>query len=72
LKLDNKELIIIGGLHLVNRDRIYIDNIIDELKKYNVKLLVPAHCTGLYAFSELRNFFGDKCVFGSVGKVFKF
>lgn len=72
LKLNNKELVIIGGLHLANRGRIYIYNIISELKKYDIKLFVPAHCTGLYAFSELKNFFGDKCIFGSVGKILEF
>ncbi|MHB1252846.1 MAG: hypothetical protein ACYCZ1_01620 [Candidatus Humimicrobiaceae bacterium] len=49
-----------------------IDNIINEFKKRNIKLLVPAHCTGIDAFGQLKNSFGNKRVFGSVGKVLEF
>jgi len=72
LKLDNKNLAIVGGLHLSKKDNACIDNIISELKKYNIKLLVPAHCTGFRAFTKLKNSFDNKCVFGSVGKVLEF
>ena len=72
LKLNNKNLAVIGGLHLAKKDNAHIDNIISEFKKHNVKLLVPAHCTGLDAFRQLKNSFDSKCVFGSVGKVLEF
>ena len=72
LKLNNKNLAIIGGLHLSKKDNSHIDNIISEFKKYNIKLLVPMHCTGFNAFGKLMNSFSDNCVIGSVGKTFKF
>jgi 7,8-dihydropterin-6-yl-methyl-4-(beta-D-ribofuranosyl)aminobenzene 5'-phosphate synthase len=72
LKLNNKNLAIIGGLHLSKKDNTCIDNIISELKKYNIKLLVPMHCTGFSAFGKLKNSFDSKCVIGSVGKVLEF
>ena len=72
LKLNNKKLAIIGGLHLSKKDNSHIDNIISEFKKYNIKLLVPMHCTGFNAFGKLMNSFSDNCVIGSVGKTFKF
>lgn len=72
LKLNNKNLAIIGGLHLSKKDNACIDNIISELKKYNIKLLAPMHCTGFSAFGMLKNSFGSKCVIGSVGKVLEF
>ena len=72
LKLNNKNLAIIGGLHLSKKDNACIDNIISELKKYNIKLLVPMHCTGFSAFGKLANSFGNNCVIGSVGKVLEF
>jgi len=72
LKLDGRDLAIIGGLHLAAKDDAYIDNIIREFKKYNIRLLVPAHCSGINAFVSLKNSFGDKCVFGSVRKVVEF
>ena len=67
-----EDLAIIGGLHLAAKDDAYIDNIIREFKKYNIRLLVPAHCSGINAFVRLKNSFGDKCVFGSVRKVVEF
>ena len=72
LKLNDKNLAIIGGLHLSKKDNTFIDNIISELKKYNIKLLVPMHCTGFSAFGKLANSFGNNCVIGSVGKVLEF
>ncbi|MDD5660122.1 MAG: MBL fold metallo-hydrolase [Actinomycetota bacterium] len=72
LKLARKELVIIGGLHLLKFEKHDIDKIIGELKKYNIKMIVPSHCTGIDAFVQLKNNFGDKCLFGSAGKVFKF
>ena len=72
LKLNNKNLAIIGGLHLSKKDNAYIDNIISEFEKHNIKLLVPAHCAGINAFGKLKNSFDSKCVFGSVGKVLEF
>ena len=72
LKLNDKNLAIIGGLHLSKKDNAYIDNIISEFEKHNIKLLLPAHCTGINAFVALKNSFDSKCVFGSVGKVLEF
>jgi len=72
LNLVDKEILIIGGLHLSKTDKQNIDNIISELKKYNIKLLMPAHCTGINAFVQLKNSFNDKCLFGSAGKVLEF
>jgi len=72
LKLNKKNLAIIGGLHLSKRDNAYIDSIISEFKKYDIKLLVPMHCTGFNASVKLTNNFGKNCVIGSVGKSFKF
>ena len=72
LKAAHKELAIIGGLHLLNTSRYEIDNIIVELKKYNIRLLMPAHCTGIEAFVALENSFGSRCIFGSVGKTLEF
>jgi 7,8-dihydropterin-6-yl-methyl-4-(beta-D-ribofuranosyl)aminobenzene 5'-phosphate synthase len=68
LKLVKSEIAIIGGLHLSNIQKQDLDNIICELEKFNIRLLVPAHCTGIDAFVKLKNVFGSKCVFGRAGK----
>jgi len=72
LKFADKSLIIAGGLHLAKKDGTYIDNIITQLKKYDIKLLVPAHCTGTDAYVKLKNNFNDICIQGKVGKILEF
>ncbi len=37
---------VIGGFHLVNADQNRFDQTITELRKFNVKHLIPCHCTG--------------------------
>jgi 7,8-dihydropterin-6-yl-methyl-4-(beta-D-ribofuranosyl)aminobenzene 5'-phosphate synthase len=59
---------IIGGLHLSSRDDYYVNQTISGLKKYDIDLIIPAHCTGLSAMCKLKEAFNEKCVFGSVGK----
>jgi len=72
LNLVKKEIAIIGGLHLSKFVKNDIDKIIGELKKYNIRLIMSSHCTGISAFVQLKNSFGNKCVFGSAGKVLEF
>ncbi|MBN2073029.1 MAG: MBL fold metallo-hydrolase [Actinobacteria bacterium] len=72
LKLIDKEMAIVGGLHLSGAGKQDIDNIIKELQKYDIRLLVPSHCTGINAFVQLRNSFEGKCIFGCSGKVLDF
>ncbi len=66
---ENKRIkAIIGGFHLNSRTEKYTDQTISELKKYNIALIVPAHCTGLEAMGRLKEEFKEKCIFGSAGK----
>ncbi|MCL5071098.1 MAG: MBL fold metallo-hydrolase, partial [Actinobacteria bacterium] len=48
---------IIGGFHLNLRAEKYTDRVISELKKYDIGLIVPAHCTGLEAMGKLKKEF---------------
>ncbi len=72
LRLDGRSLVIIGGLHLAAKNDAYMDNVIKEFQKYNIKLLVPGHCSGINSFVKLKNSFGDKCAFGSIREVVEF
>ncbi|MBN1299295.1 MAG: MBL fold metallo-hydrolase [Actinobacteria bacterium] len=69
LNLIDEEIAIIGGLHLSSVQKHDIDIVIEELKKFRIRLLVPAHCTGIEAFVHLKNAFGSNCVFSRTGKV---
>lgn len=65
---------VIGGFHLSGP---YVESIIPEtihdMKKFHLKMIIPAHCTGWRAVSELYNTFGDKIVVPSaVGRIYRF
>jgi len=51
LKISKSEKIdgIIGGTHLVGRSEDYLNRTIQELKKFNLGLISPCHCTGFKA-----------------------
>lgn len=72
MNLIDDELAIAGGLHLSGADEQEVDNICRELGKYDIRMIMPAHCTGINAFVQLRNSFGDRCISGRAGKVLEF
>ena len=51
---------IIGGLHLINADDVFLERVCKELRKLNVNSLHVGHCTGFNAISYLRRVYGDK------------
>jgi len=57
IEKSNKIFAVIGGTHLKNADKTRLDFTIDTLKKYNVDLFAPNHCTGqrsiCYIYSKL-------------------
>jgi 7,8-dihydropterin-6-yl-methyl-4-(beta-D-ribofuranosyl)aminobenzene 5'-phosphate synthase len=61
----------IGGTHLVARDKEYIMRTAEELKRFNLKLFSPCHCTGFNAMSLLHKEFGDRFAVNYCGRVFK-
>jgi 7,8-dihydropterin-6-yl-methyl-4-(beta-D-ribofuranosyl)aminobenzene 5'-phosphate synthase len=61
----------IGGTHLVARKDEYILRTAGELKKYNIQLLSPCHCTGFNAMSILHKEFGDRFAVNCCGRIFK-
>jgi len=63
----NKIYAVIGGMHLLNASQIRIANTIEALKKYEIKKIVPLHCTGQKAMQDFKTDFGDKCLFLGAG-----
>jgi 7,8-dihydropterin-6-yl-methyl-4-(beta-D-ribofuranosyl)aminobenzene 5'-phosphate synthase len=59
---------IIGGLHLFNKDKKYMDKVISELRKISIDRIIPSHCTGYNGYFEIKKEFGPKCEFGYAGK----
>jgi 7,8-dihydropterin-6-yl-methyl-4-(beta-D-ribofuranosyl)aminobenzene 5'-phosphate synthase len=57
-----------GGLHLSGINESVIPETVADLKKFNLKLLAPGHCTGWRAVSRMAQEFGDELVPSAVGK----
>jgi 7,8-dihydropterin-6-yl-methyl-4-(beta-D-ribofuranosyl)aminobenzene 5'-phosphate synthase len=53
---------VLGGLHLVGSLEKIIPDTIESLKLFDLKQIVPAHCTGFRALVALVNAFGDSVV----------
>ena len=68
---NNKVYGIIGGLHLLNKDKVEINEIIAKLEKYDMKFVSAGHCTGLAAEYLLSQKYGDKFKELMTGKVFE-
>jgi 7,8-dihydropterin-6-yl-methyl-4-(beta-D-ribofuranosyl)aminobenzene 5'-phosphate synthase len=60
---------VMGGTHLVGRSDDYIRKTIAELKKFELKLFSPCHCTGFKATASLWNAFPEAFVLNFSGRV---
>jgi 7,8-dihydropterin-6-yl-methyl-4-(beta-D-ribofuranosyl)aminobenzene 5'-phosphate synthase len=64
---------VFGGLHLVGALEKIIPDTVENLKSFNLKQIVPAHCTGWRAVHALLNTFGESIVVPSaVGSRYTF
>jgi len=59
---------VIGGFHLSNKKRDYIERTAYELKRLKIDRIIPAHCTGLEGYHAIKKEFGDRCEPGYTGK----
>lgn len=65
---------VMGGFHLSGqaKEKI-IEQTVEAMKQFNLKMIIPAHCTGWRAVNALGNAFGDTIVVPSaVGRWYKF
>jgi 7,8-dihydropterin-6-yl-methyl-4-(beta-D-ribofuranosyl)aminobenzene 5'-phosphate synthase len=60
---------IIGGFHLIHASTERIDATTDYLSVTGFKRLIPCHCTGWHAVSELNKRFGHAVTRGETGMV---
>lgn len=64
---------VFGGLHLVGSLEKIIPDTIENLKRFDLQQIVPAHCTGFRALYALLDQFGEKIVVPStVGSRYTF
>jgi 7,8-dihydropterin-6-yl-methyl-4-(beta-D-ribofuranosyl)aminobenzene 5'-phosphate synthase len=61
-----------GGLHLSGSTEQIIPETVADLKRFELGVLAPGHCTGWRAMSVLAREFGDELVPSAVGKRYLF
>jgi 7,8-dihydropterin-6-yl-methyl-4-(beta-D-ribofuranosyl)aminobenzene 5'-phosphate synthase len=63
---------VMGGMHLVDASQDRIHRTIEELRRFDLKLLAPAHCTGMPATVAMWNAFPEIIAPCHVGSKFGF
>lgn len=63
---------VIGGMHLVDASQDRIHQTIEGLRQWDLKLLAPAHCTGMAATVAMWNAFPEIIASCHVGSKFAF
>lgn len=63
---------VIGGTHLGSASEEYIEQAIETLKKYRVKIIGTSHCTGFRVACSMASVFKEEFRNASVGTVFEF
>lgn len=58
---------VLGGMHLVCADSKRIEETIKAFKHYDIQKIAPLHCTGPEAMRQLKEVFGDRCLFLGAG-----
>jgi len=66
---EKQVLKIIGGLHLGSYADDPLDQVVTGLEKWNPRLIVPLHCTGMRGAARLWKTFGDRVKFCGTGDV---
>jgi len=60
---------LMGGFHLLRKDKAAIRAIIRNLKSQGVEQVAPSHCTGNKAIALFREAWGAKFIDGGLGAV---
>jgi 7,8-dihydropterin-6-yl-methyl-4-(beta-D-ribofuranosyl)aminobenzene 5'-phosphate synthase len=63
---------VFGGFHLSGANEQIIPETVQALRRFDLKTIAAAHCTGWRAVSALAAAFGDAVVPSAVGKLYRF
>lgn len=63
---------VLGGLHLRTASAERMEKTLEAFRRWDVRQLAPAHCTGMSAMAQLWTAFPDRCTAGSVGATLVF
>ena len=68
----NREVyLLMGGFHLLGKNREQLRKIISDLKQEGVVKVAPSHCTGDAAIAMFRREWGDNFIEGGLGALIK-
>ena len=67
----NEFYAVIGGTHLGSASSDYINEAVNSLREYKVRIIGTSHCTGFNVSCHLASIFKDIFVNASVGSVFE-
>ena len=62
---------VIGGFHLAGPTERVIPDTVESMRRFRLKRIAPAHCTGWRAVSALAVAFGDAVAPSAVGKTYR-
>lgn len=60
---------LVGGTHLIGRSENYLQQTIEGLRKYELSLISPCHCTGFKATARLWQAFPEAFLLNFAGRV---
>jgi len=63
---------VLGGFHLARATDEEIQRTVDELRRFQPKMVVPSHCTGIKATERFAAQMPDQFVPGLVGTTYLF
>lgn len=52
---------LVAGMHLESASPTRLQNTIQYLLDFNIQIVVPLHCTGIFAISEMKRLLGSRC-----------
>lgn len=58
---------LIGGMHLYSADEKTRAAVIEQVRNYDIDMIVPVHCTGMEAICALKSALGSQCIIASAG-----
>lgn len=59
--------VLVAGMHLYSAGKDMRQKVVEQIRKEEMDLVMPVHCTGIDAICDLKTALGDKCVVATAG-----
>lgn len=61
--------LLLAGMHLSQASQGRLHKTMEELEKREIDTIIPVHCTGIMAITQMKHRFGERCQIVHAGKV---